>query len=316
MRMKLLDDFTSDNITPEELDSLANSIDSIDDSQLECELKKDWDQFDPGETLSKEKINAMFPLEPRSKKSVIFYKVAAAILALVTVSLSIALYHRHKVDEYLAETTFKVSAGIEGPSTMTLPDGTLVQLNARSVLSYNYDFGRTERRVSLSGEGFFDVAKDAERKFIVETQNMEISVHGTKFNVYAYSERSVDEMSLVEGSVEVSAGGNHFLIAPGEKVLYDKSTGSTHLTKTDNTLETAWMKPELVFDGNTLAEVFDTLERRFGITIISDDKIDSSDRYSGSFTDRRIGDIMEILKMHYHFDYTISGNIITLVYNN
>lgn len=317
--MKTFDDYKTGRVNPSEMDALADYVDSLTDEQLAAELARDWENFNPAGNMNAAKLRRMYPssrIVGRASFAVVFPKVAAAVLAVVTLSLSLALYHESKVQDSLSDTTFTVSAGIDGPSQMTLPDGTDVRLNARSVLSYNSDFGRSDRRISLVGEGFFDVAKDPDRKFVVETPNMEIAVHGTKFNVYAYPERSVDEMSLVEGSVSVIAGGNEFRLSPGEKVFYDKATGSTHITKTDNMMETAWLGQELSFNHAALSDVFDVLERRFGVTIRSSEGIDLNDRYTGSFTDRRIGDIMDVLKMHYHFNVTTSDNIIYLSNNN
>ncbi|MCQ2142810.1 MAG: FecR domain-containing protein [Bacteroidales bacterium] len=311
--MKTFDDYKTGRVNPSEMDALADYVDSLTDEQLAAELARDWENFNPAGNMNAAKLRRMYPssrIGGPASFATVFPKVAAAVLAVVTLSLSIVLYRESKVQDHLSDTTFTVSAGIDGPSQMTLPDGTLVRLNARSVLSYNSDFGRDERRISLVGEGFFDVAKDPDRRFIVETPNMEIAVFGTKFNVYAYPERSVDEMSLVEGSVSVNAGGNLFRLSPGEKVFFDKATGSTHITKTDNMMETAWLGQELSFNHATLSDVFDVLERRFGVTIKTGEGIDLSDRYTGSFTDRRIGDIMDVLKMHYHFNVTTDDNII------
>ncbi len=239
----------------------------------------------------------------------------AAVLAVVCGVLSVKLYHgAHLRDELLA-SQFTVSAGVDGPSSVTLPDGTNVLLNARSTISYSPDFGISAREVSLTGQGYFDVTKDASKKFVVSTGNMSITVHGTKFNVYAYPERSIDEVSLVEGSVSVLSGRNELHMKPGEKVVYDKLSGNTSLTKTDNTRETAWMSPDITFTHAPLSEVFDVLQRRFGVTIIADENMDFKDRYTGNFTGRRLPEILSILKMHYHFQYKTTDNTITLTSN-
>jgi len=313
--MKTFEDYKTGRVVPSEMDALADYVDSLTDEQLAVELKNDWENFESAGRIDSAKLKSMYPssrISGRAPFRVVFPRVVAVVLAVVCCTLSVLLYEDSKFQSSMSETTFTVSAGVDGPSQMTLPDGTQVRLNARSVLSYNSDFGRTDRRISLVGEGFFDVAKDAARLFVVETPNMEIAVHGTKFNVYAYPERSVDEMSLVEGSVSVTAGGNVFRLSPGEKVFYDKSTGSTHITRTDNRMETAWLGQELSFTHAPLSYVFDVLERRFGVTIKPGEEIDLNDYYTGAFTDRNLPDIMNILKMHYGFDYRMSDNTLIL----
>ena len=237
---------------------------------------------------------------------------AVAALSIVCVCLSVSLSRNKEYRDSLAQVPVTVSAGQDGPTSLILPDGTSVVLNARSTITYNMDFGISDRCVSLEGQGFFDVTRNPEKKFVVNTPNMKISVHGTKFNVYAYPERKLDEVSLVEGSVSVESGGNELKMVPGEKVLYDKSTGGTHLVKTDNSRETAWLGKELNFSHAPLYTVFDVLERRFGVTIVPAPRMDLSDCYTGSFTDRNLSDIMSIFKMHYGFSYHMDGSTLIL----
>ena len=317
--MKTIDDFRKGKVHSSEMDVFADYVDTLSDEQLASELARDWDGFESSKPVGKRKLRKMYPsflVSGTTPRNAMFFRLAACVLAVLCISLSVLLYRNEQFQKRMSDTTFTVSAGIDGPSQMTLPDGTKVRLNARSILSYNSDFGRTDRKISLVGEGFFDVSKDPDRRFVVETPNMEIAVYGTKFNIYAYPERSVDEMSLVEGSVRVKTGGNEFQLSPGEKVYYDKSTGNTHLTKTDNKMETAWLGQEITFNQTCLSDVFDVLERRFGVTIKVGEGIDLNDRYTGSFTDRRIGDIMSVLKMHYHFNYTVSDSVLYLTNDN
>lgn len=249
----------------------------------------------------------------KSGKRLSFHTIGVvAALCAVCIFMAVRISHLNNFRDSLAGTPVTVSAGLDGPTSLVLPDGTAVVLNARSTISYNMDFGAVERIVSLEGQGFFDVTKDPEKKFVVNTPNMKITVHGTKFNVYAYPERKIDELSLVEGSVSVISGGNELKMKAGEKVLYDKISGSTHLTRTDNRMETAWLGKELNFVHAPLSNVFDVLERRFGVTIRPAAGMDMSDAYTGSFTDRNLGDIMYILKMHYGFDYTVEDSTFIL----
>ena len=104
-----------------------------------------------------------------------------------------------------AETAEQRLCAFEGKSQARLSDGSTVWLHGGSTLTCDARFAAGERRVKLRGEGFFEVAKDSERPFTVEVEGLEISVHGTKFNVRTAADRYVS-VSLVEGSVSLDTG--------------------------------------------------------------------------------------------------------------
>lgn len=122
----------------------------------------------------------------------------------------------------LAEQDVIVRSGDSGTSQVTLPDGTLVRLNANSSLTYQQNFGQDNRKVKLSGEGYFEVKKNTEKKFIVNTGYIDVTVLGTKFNLYAYEDKDIIEMALVEGHVNVSTSQppiRLFALNPMKKLL-------------------------------------------------------------------------------------------------
>lgn len=122
----------------------------------------------------------------------------------------------------LAEQDVIVRSGDSGTSQVTLPDGTLVRLNANSSLTYQQNFGQDNRKVKLSGEGYFEVKKNTEKKFIVNTGYIDVTVLGTKFNLYAYEDKDIIEMALVEGHVNVSTSQPPYqtiCVKPNEKLL-------------------------------------------------------------------------------------------------
>ena len=91
---------------------------------------------------------------------------------------------------------------------LTLPDGTTVWLNARTTLSYPTSFNSNERTVFLQGEAYFEVSKNRHKPFIVQTQQYNIEVLGTKFDVEAYPDSKNFETTLMQGSVKVSSPQN------------------------------------------------------------------------------------------------------------
>lgn len=119
-------------------------------------------------------------------------------------------------------TTISTPRG--GQYNIELPDGTTVALNAASTLKFPATFsGANNRLVELSGEGYFEVAKDKKHPFIVKSAGQEVEVLGTHFNLNAYADERAVATTLVEGSVKVSSGSHVQVIKPGEQALSNGS---------------------------------------------------------------------------------------------
>ena len=308
----LLKKYREGNISPEEFDRLSSMVSASSDGELSRLMQEDWQDFSSAlMPPDRKKVRIRTYFSGRSRIQV-WASAAAGLLFMVSAGLGLMLAVSEKEKEYLASREVTLSAGETGLSSVMLPDGTKVILNARSSITYPSDFGLRSRSVSISGQGFFDVAKDASKEFTVEAPGMEITVHGTKFNVYAYPDAEVSEMSLVEGSVSLRSGETVIDVAPNEKVCVTRSTGRMNLMKTDNSVETVWLSDRIVFINDPLYKVFDVLRRCFGVEIECTDDINLSDRYTGTFRDRRLGDILEILKMHYGFVYEYDGRHIEI----
>ena len=216
-----------------------------------------------------------------------------------------SLYNENQQMQQLTERNVVIKAG-DSPSSIILPDGTNVKLNSYSSISYRSDFGVKARTVSLSGEGYFEVKRDETRQFVVKTNHIDIKVLGTKFNVHAYEDEDFLEMALLEGSVQVNTIKSPYrslVVKPKEKVVYNKAEDELILKVSDNDIETAWLSDILIFQHDTLRYVLDCLERKYRVTFHVEDDIFLSDIYTGAFDEKDIIDILEILKIHYHFDY-------------
>lgn len=312
--------YYSGKISKEEFHTLKKTVNDSSDDELYTELYEHWSQFEDKDPLSEEKVDVMWgDLQQRLHPSVRFrlkrywLPVAAVICMLIMGTWMAALYVEKNEIKQLACQSVTIHSGKEGPSMVMLPDGTKVRLNARSSLTYQQDFGRRDRKVTLSGEGYFQVKRDETKQFVVSTGVMDIAVLGTTFNVYAYEEKDFVEMSLVEGSVQVSVSKPAFKqlkVSPNEKVVYDKYTGKLELQRTDNRLETAWTHNELVFRHDKLETVLDCLERKFGIDFVIDDSLILKDTYTGVFDDESLPGILHVLTLHYGFNYKEKEDVI------
>lgn len=315
--------YQAEQISQEEFRELRQEINNYPDEELFPVLLDSWNNWDNNEKLSPEEARNLLlrirqeinfaPTLQRRKFD--WRQIAAAIALLIMGSLSVYLYVDNREITQLAERIMEVKVGKGERVSITLPDGTAVKLNSESVLSYKQDFGKKDRRVSLSGEGYFDVEKDAQKKFVVNTEFMDIEVTGTSFNVYAYSNKDILEMALMQGSVTVSTIRPPFEkinVVPNEKVVYDKKTGTMKKITTSNVLETAWVSKELVFRSEPLDAVLKRIGRKYGVSFEIMDSSLVKDTYTGVFDKEEIEEVMGILKIHYGFDYKMKGNEIQL----
>ncbi|MCH5684740.1 FecR domain-containing protein [Niabella sp. W65] len=262
-----------------------------------------------------------------SFKKMAWAVAAALVLALGSVAIYIQLTHSDPADHSKNILTTKKGS----KSNLVLPDGTRVLLNSDTRLSYNQSFGKQAREVTLEGEAYFEVVKDAQHPFIVHTNAMDIKVLGTVFNVRAYHNEKNTQTTLLEGSVEVILNKrnerNLVVLKPHEKIVVNNHPGHEVPLKADegpvadisvmtiktnaedsSILETDWTKNKLAFDQARYSEVFPELERWYGVTITVKDSAILTRKISGIYENESLSDVMESLKLATGFRYTIDGN--------
>ena len=151
---------------------------------------------------------------------------------------------------------------------MVLDDGTYVHLNYDTKLEYPNHFVGSERKVKLTGEAYFVVAKDAKnRPFIVETANGNIHDYGTEFNVNTTKEKGITHVVLVKGKVGVnSKHGKEYLLKPGEMATLQPGR-TPNINKVDVNLYTSWNTGNFFFDGCTLAELMEVISHWYNMKV-------------------------------------------------
>jgi transmembrane sensor len=155
-----------------------------------------------------------------------------------------------------------------GQYSVILPDGTHVWLNAASSLTYAASFRNLkERSVQLKGEAYFEVAKDPTRPFIVNTDDQQIKVLGTHFNVNAYHDQGGSATTLLEGSIRATAGTAVALVYPGQQVV-THGTQQLKITRADTELALAWKNDQFMFDSMPLTVLMENLGRWYDVEIV------------------------------------------------
>lgn len=148
---------------------------------------------------------------------------------------------------------------------VVLPDNTTVWLNSGSKLSYDDSYNRKDRNVKLSGEGYFEVAKDEKHPFIVDCGDASVLVKGTKFNLSAYPEDSRIIAGVVDGHVVFSHGAAYIDLFKGQSADYDKLS---HVFSRSNRVPAnlcAWTESRFVYDKINLSELAEKLSRTYAV---------------------------------------------------
>ncbi|MCT4587166.1 MAG: DUF4974 domain-containing protein [Carboxylicivirga sp.] len=186
-------------------------------------------------------------------------------------------------------------------SKAVLPDGSIVWLNADSEIQFNTDFSN-KRQVRLKGEAYFEVEKDSLNKFEVVTNDFNIVVHGTRFNVMSYDDFSYTQTTLVEGCVEVKQGDQQIMMEPGEQLRYQD--GKFRKTKVAAEKAVAWKSNKLVFEGVEFAEIVRRLERWYGVEIIVENERLLKHNFTGAFkNEETIFQVLDAMQYFLEFQY-------------
>ena len=242
-------------------------------------------------------------------------KYAAILLAVGLISYF--SYQRGGNDLKHSLSEVYIEAPVGSQTRLRLPDGTSVVLNAGSCLSYSQDFGTDSREVTLEGEGYFEVTHNAEKPFQVLSEDLQIKVLGTKFNVRNYAEDEEAVVSLLEGKVALdnrNHQGDELILAPNERAILSKYTGSIRKEHRPTKADSQWINGDLIFDEMPLSEVAQILERNYNIQIrFTTDSIKNY-RFYGRFNRSETGlvQILDILAATGKVRYTLKEKQVTL----
>lgn len=209
----------------------------------------------------------------------------------------------------------EVSTAYAKNASVELSDGTSVKLGPCSRLIYPDKFSSSERKVFISGDVFFDVAKDPEKKFVAVSDNMDVIVHGTRFHITSFMDFKNEEVALVSGSVELCmhADGTSVKLVPGDIIRYDKEKGNIKRLHFDvNSYERVLDVDGFQFVDATLSEIVGTLSRRFKVDISVEDSIAGEKYYASFINGENLDEILNALNVERHFRINHINNKIKL----
>lgn len=242
------------------------------------------------------------------------FRVAASVAILVVFSLLVFKLGERSSSRHLADVTVEAPQGSR--TRLLLNDGSVVWLNAGSRLTYSSQFGISERDIYLEGEGYFEVRKNTHLPFRVHSDELAVTVLGTKFNFCNFPEDDEASVALLEGKVSYLAGSDMHeqLLAPDQKVVLNKKSGIAQVVDVKANRSAEWTRGYLCFEDDLLTDISRRLERSYNVNIIIvDDTLDTY-RFYGDFrrTEQSIGDVLEMLSSTNKLTYQIQGKDIYL----
>ncbi len=202
-------------------------------------------------------------------------------------------------------------------STITLPDGTRIRLNAASTLIFPEVFSAKTRQVSLIGEAFFQVAKDPSKPFIIHTGRFSTTVLGTSFNINAYPSTDEIKVAVVTGKVfvedmEGTGARKSLTITPEEMAVFNKGSGDLSSHAYDYLKEIAWKDNIIHFENADMEAIIDKLAKWYGVTFILNKHIPSKKDYTATYDNKSLEEVLQGLSFAFDFEFTIENKVVTI----
>jgi len=198
-------------------------------------------------------------------------------------------------------------------STLKLPDGSVVILNSKSKLFVPEKFTQENRVVELVGEAYFDIVSNPSKPFIVKTNNAEVKVLGTAFNLKNNSTQDEVILNVVEGKVQFSGNSKeeNLFVTAHEAAVLDVATGKLKPVSFDQDA-IAWSKGELVFNSTSFQEIISMLESWYGVKIETKRNFILQNGFTGRYKNASLEDVLTGISFSVAFDFEINGKEVVI----
>lgn len=246
------------------------------------------------------------------------YRVAGIFLFILVIVL-LANLLQPRGNHFIAETPVVFEEHHAPPgvkSHLALQDGSRVILNSGSSLRYIKNFEADRRELELTGEAFFEVAKDSLRPFLVKAGSVTTKVLGTSFNIRAYNNEELS-VSLLTGLVEIDVElypHEKINLIPGEAVSINPGNRQFQKKRFDEEKLLAWTKKTIIFDHTPIAEVVRVLENWYGVNILFKNDPPEHLQLSGLFRDQSLVNVLDGLSYSARFEFNIKNDEVTLTF--
>jgi transmembrane sensor len=286
---------------------------------------------------AKKRLKSKIPeFNKPSKIWVYWQKIAAVIMIPIMASAIYYYFHRYTPQEHVLYREITSSYGVR--TKLDLPDGTEVWLNSNSKLKFPERFNNEKREVFLSGEAFFNVAKDIRKPFYVNLGELSVKAIGTSFNVAAYQKENTYETTLISGEIYLvkhSSKDKEVLIckmSPNQHTVYNKDVEKiilyeevvrekNNIKKNEKMIKlkgksanigmlnenkyTSWINGKLIFRNDPMDFIAKQLNRWYNVDIQLQDTLLYDFRYTATFTDESLEQVLELLSLSAPIEYKI-----------
>jgi len=298
----------------------------IQDEQLSLEFEaylNAWDLQDksPGDRFDSnaawnnvQKQITETPVVEMKKSNFYFLKIAATLLIVAVAGYFVI--QKNGETPVINGSTLTVKATTNSSTeAFQLPDGTEVRLNANSKITYDDNFGTTNRNIILRGQADFDVERNETLPFVISAGNGRVEVLGTSFDVAAYPGKVV-KVAVTEGRVEFSSTVNEeekAVLTQGQQAKIDKEGQNLEVSDIKDDNFKGWWTKELNFDNDSFEEIFDVLESTYQVEISYPEAFEKCRWTYQSGPDKSVENLLAQLKASYrNLEYTIKENQIIL----
>lgn len=254
----------------------------------------------------------------KKKNNASIWTIAASVAILMGLGIFWSSYQKNKtVGSTISKVLMISRTTLTGEKKeVRLSDGSVVYLNSESTLSYGKDFGKGNTRlVKLEGEAFFEVEPDKNKPFIIESGSVITEVKGTSFNVMAFPESKDIAITVLTGIVDVSKSGENSKIQlePNKQALFNKEAKQINVLEVDALQSINWKNGILHFEEAQLDEVLKTLERWYGVDIITKDLTLNNCTLTSTFDRSSLYEVLESIKFAKEgIEYSFGDNNTTI----
>lgn len=202
-------------------------------------------------------------------------------------------------------TYYETTAVPDAKTKVVLPDSSVVWLNANACLRYPREFTGQTREVTISGEAFFDIRKNAQKPFIVQTSQIGIRVLGTTFNVDAQADKT--EITLLTGKIELYKNDHPSTslrtLLPGEQAVFTTRDEGLHVSAIRPASANSWVTGRFVFRDSTLEEIMKELARAFHVKIHIENENLRHQTFNADFVGQEtLDEILSIMQITAHYE--------------
>ncbi|MDR1120542.1 MAG: FecR domain-containing protein [Dysgonamonadaceae bacterium] len=320
----LIEKFLRQQVNAEETDRLKKLFTQTDTEDLLSNwYEEKWEQAvsDPEKEVENRiwsKLQKQIHAEPSTSKSGFpIWKKGLRIAASILIPLCCAGLGYYLSENKPGQNNDRITVQVETgqKANIQLSDGTQVQLNSASSLTYDNTYNKKNRTVYLQGEACFEVNKNEEHPFIVKANDISVEALGTHFDVKAYPDDNYVAATLIEGRIRVNSPLQSEILEPNEKLVFTKNSGQFAKSVLPDAAQSIfWINNQLAFEQERLEDMARVLERMYNIHVrFASDELKSI-RFSGVIKNNSLESVLQMISFVSPVRFAAEGDTAVIIY--